>query len=210
MFCHLFFLLICRAKTYRGFSSWVAVLMTHECFVVFGNRWYSYRFYERKLILKISSSLQGTQQNSLLTSFNVRHSLLYLEQFKFRRCRWISHNAIVSLRSYQNQFVMRINHNMFVIFAKAEQHAERYIKLKYPSRVIRLFTVWSNIGFGNPTFSIMCEVTWIWCTALHKTSHSNVSIAIDLCTLSSYRISSNMNAMQLHPSVGYWSAFSLT
>jgi len=154
--------------------------MTHECFVVFGNRWYSYRSYERKLILKISSSLQGTQQNSLLTSFNVRHSLLYLEQFKFRRCRWISHNAIVSLRSYQNQFVMRINYNMFVIFAKAEQHAERYIKLKYPSRVIRLFTVWSNIGFGNPTFSIMCEVTWIWCTALHKTSHFNVSIAIDI------------------------------
>jgi len=117
-----FFQPVCRAKTtYRGFSSWVAVLMAHECLIVRYNSGNSYRFHERKSIMKYRPLSKARSIDSLFISFNdtcgIRHCILNISiadfsaKFPIRQllsCAW----------SYQNQFVTSVDHHASVIFAK--------------------------------------------------------------------------------------------
>ena len=59
------------------------------------------------------------------------HSPLHFEQFKRRVCRRISNQTIIVVaRSYQYQLMTSVDDHMFVILTKAQQHVERYTKIK--------------------------------------------------------------------------------
>jgi len=81
----IFFRPVCRAKTYRGFSNWVAVLMAHECLVVLCNK----RSHERKLILKYRP-LSKARSKDRWTSFNL-NAIEFISNFVKYGC-----NAIIS------------------------------------------------------------------------------------------------------------------
>jgi len=123
------------------------------------------------------------------------------------------YRIVIIVRSYQNQFITNVNYHTFVIFAKAQQHAERHTKIKVPI-VVKLFAV--SLESRNLALCKLCCVSYVYCVCnfirkhcitLHKTSPMFLLRSICI-SFSSYRILSNMSAMQLHPSFGRFCIFS--
>jgi len=151
----LFFLLVCRAKmTYCGFSSWVVILIAYECFVVLSNRGYSYKSYERKLILRYHPLSKARSMNSLLTSFNITWDI--------RPVSWTIQVSALSLDLLQCNcrcvLVSKINSWRAILhicnLRKNPTTCPMVHKIKISITCYSLFTVWSNIECGNLAFSI--------------------------------------------------------
>jgi len=142
-----FFRPICRAKiTYRGFSSWVAVLTSHECLVVLYRR--SYRFHA-KTHARIMTAIQCSIDN-LLISFNATWSIrLWKIQPQASSQDFLSRNC--NRCELQNQFVASVD-DALIILAKAQQHVERHAKIK-----VSFLRVGSGVLFcvqGNQRFVV--------------------------------------------------------